>query len=231
VSEGLLLDHEESYRSIVTSTNDPVVRELATLAPFPFPEALGDVLVRAYGEGRRAYHTLGHVLEVARSLDRVKAEVKLADPASVHLAVLFHDAVYDAAAKDNEARSADLLARTVESLGLGLATARACDLVRATASHGTIDPGADRDLALFLDADMAILGADDATYDAYEEGVAYEYAEAYPGPLFRAGRAAFLEKLVVKPRLFFTATFHDRFDTKARANLLRALAALRPESV
>ncbi len=218
---------EESYRSIVAKPSDPIVRELTTLAPFPFPAALGEVLVQAYGEGRRAYHTLAHVLEVARQLEVARALAPLSDLTSVFLAVLFHDAVYDATAKDNEARSAELLEETVRALDLGLPTKRAKELVIATASHGTIDPGTDADLALFLDADMAILGAPIEAYDAYEAGVAYEYAEAYPGPLYRAGRAAFLEKLLAKPRLFFTATFHRWLDASARANLRRALESLR----
>lgn len=203
------------------------VRALAALSPFPFPAALGHALVDAYGRGRRAYHTIDHVLAVAREIAWAKTLHPFDDEASVFLAVLFHDAVYDAAAKDNERRSADLMERTVATVGLAVPTERARALVLATASHGTIAPGADRDLALFLDADMAILGADEPTFDAYERGVAYEYAEAYPAEAYRAGRAAFLEKLVDKPRLFFSAPFHDRLDTRARANLRRALRALR----
>ena len=205
---------------------------LSQASPLGLPEAWRSRLVAAYGEGRRAYHTLGHVVEVLRHLAWAKERLgslqraALDDEASVVVAVWFHDAVYDARAKDNEARSAALAREALAEVPVA-DPARVTELILATARHGTIEPGADRDLAVFLDCDMAILGARAADYDAYERGVAYEYAEAYPPAAFRAGRAAFLEGLAARPRLFATAIFHDAYDATARANLRRALAALR----
>jgi predicted metal-dependent HD superfamily phosphohydrolase len=207
-------------------------KTLLEASPLPLPEAWPALLAAAYGEGRRAYHTLGHVTEVLRHLAWAKERLgpaALDDEASVVVAVLFHDAVYDARAKDNEARSAALAREALAAAPLA-DSARVTELILATARHGTIDAretAADRDLALFLDCDMAILGAAEAPYDAYERGVAYEYAEAYPPAAFREGRAAFLEALVARPRLFATDLFHDAYDAPARANLRRAIAALR----
>ncbi len=191
-----------------------------------FPEPWHALLARAYGEGRRAYHTLAHVAEVLRHLSWAREHAELDDLAAVYVAVLFHDAVYDARAKDNEARSAELAREALVTAPLA-DPARVTELILATARHGTIDPGPDRDLALFLDCDMAILGAPTADYDSYERGVAYEYAEAYPPAAFREGRAAFLEALAARPRRFATALFHDAYDAAARANLRRAITQLR----
>ena len=205
-------------------------RLIATMCPFPgpFPEPWHGLLSTAYGEGRRAYHTLAHVAEVLQHLHwaRDLLPAPLVDEPSVVVAILFHDAVYDARAKDNEARSAALAREALAAAPIA-DPARVTELILATARHGAIDPGGDRDLALFLDCDMAILGAAEARYDAYERGVAYEYAEAYPPAAFREGRAAFLEALAARPRLFATALFHDTYDATARANLRRAIAALR----
>src|SRR5204862_283028 len=77
-------------------------------------------------------------------------------------AVLFHDAIYDPLAGDNEARSAEVAAR------FG-ASERACDLIRLTARHGKLSPAdVDRDAALFLDCDTQILATEPAVFDAYD---------------------------------------------------------------
>ncbi len=199
---------------------------LVRRSPFPLPAAWAGVLQRAYGEGRRAYHTLSHVAEVAKHFDFARARSVVHDASSVFVAILFHDAVYEAKANDNEARSAALARASIEAEQVAVSPDRVEALILATASHGSVEPAEDSDLALFLDCDMAILGADENVYDAYERGVAYEYAEAYPGPLFRAGRAQFLVKLVEKPRLFLTDLFHETYDEEARKNLRRSIAAL-----
>jgi predicted metal-dependent HD superfamily phosphohydrolase len=202
------------------------LESLVQWAPFPLPPNWPGVLERAYGEGRRAYHTLAHVAEVAKHFDFARSRSVVHDPSSVFVAILFHDAVYDAKSTDNEARSAVLARTSIEGAQLPVSADRVAMLILATASHGSIDPREDSDLALFLDCDMAILGADETAYDAYERGVAYEYAEAYPADLFRVGRAQFLVKLVERPRLFVTDLFHETYDEKARKNLRRAIATL-----
>ena len=199
---------------------------LVQRAPFPLPPEWLGVLTRAYGEGRRAYHTLAHVAEVAKHFDFARSRSVVHDASSVFVAILFHDAVYEAKSTDNEARSAALARASIEAAQVAVSADRVAAFILATASHGSIDPGEDSDLALFLDCDMAILGADENAYDAYERGVAYEYAAAYPADLFCVGRAQFLAKLVEKPRLFATDLFHGTYDEKARKNLRRALAAL-----
>src|SRR3954467_11456663 len=75
-----------------------------------------DRLVAAHTEPHRFYHTLEHLAEMFRVAG------KLADaasaPAAVHLAVWFHDAVYDPRATDNEGRSAALAAELLRPLGI-----------------------------------------------------------------------------------------------------------------
>lgn len=189
---------------------------LRALVPFPLP----DGLERLYATPPRAYHSLAHVEFVLRLAAPLHAEGHLSREAL--LALLLHDAIYDVARHDNEAESAKLGAAAAGPLGLE--PARVAALIEATAKHGGLAPGdVDEETALLLDCDLAVLGADEATYDAYEAGVRAEYLAVVPAELYEAGRRHFLEGLLARERLFLSAHFHARFDAKARANLRRTL--------
>ena len=82
---------------------------------------------------------------------------------------------------------------------------------------------ADRDAALFLDADMAILAADAPAFAAYDRAIRVEYAHV-PDDLFAAGRRAFFTKLLARPRIYHSSYFYDCCEAKARANIARANA-------
>jgi predicted metal-dependent HD superfamily phosphohydrolase len=124
-----------------------------------------DALVVAYGAPERHYHNLEHLGEMFRVAGRLAAQTD--DPLAVQLAVWFHDAVYDPRAKDNEARSAVLATVTLDALGVPAATIdRVARLVNATAHLASAEPPADRDTAVLLDADLAILGAAEERYGA-----------------------------------------------------------------
>lgn len=69
------------------------------------PPGLIEELLAAYGEPHRAYHTVQHLTECFAHLDSSPRGPR--DPASVELALWFHDAIYDTKAADNEARSAE----------------------------------------------------------------------------------------------------------------------------
>ena len=85
--------------------------------------------------------------------------------------------------------------------------------------------GARRDAALFLDMDLAILGAAPAAFDAYEQAVRREYGWV-ADPAWRAGRAAVLKTFLARPHIFHTREFRDCFERQARENMTRSLAVL-----
>ena len=200
-------------------------------APLVLPPELERALAAAYAEPHRAYHNAAHIAEVLRWYDHVADTAGWRDPAAVYLAAVFHDAVYDPLAKDNEARSAELAHRLAGAAGLAPAAIdRSAELILFTARHGALDPAAvaaDPDAAHFLDCDTAILGAPPADFDAYDAAIAAEYARV-PAAAFRAGRRAFLAGLLARPRIFLSDLFHARLDAAARANLTRALARYQP---
>ena len=156
--------------------------------PLILPPGQQAALEAAYATPPRAYHDFSHVREVLRHYDAVAAGPGWVQPAEVQLAVLYHDAIYEAGRSDNEARSADLavehIARWLPDAGVD--ASRVAELIRLTARHGKFTPddfagdAAAADTMHFLDCDMAILGAEPAVFDAYDRGIAAEYRGHVP---------------------------------------------------
>ncbi|WP_313207339.1 hypothetical protein [Stenotrophomonas sp.] len=197
-------------------------------APIPLAPAQWQTLQDAYATPPRAYHHFGHVRAVLQHCQDVAAGPGWQQPAEVYLAVLYHDAIYQAGRKDNEARSAELARRAIAHAPelSGIDAARVEQLILLTAHHGELGPDdVDAEAALFLDCDMAILAAPEAVFAAYDRGVAEEYQGVVPGFLYRAGRRRFLQGLLRAPRIFLSDFFHQRLDAAARANLQRQLDA------
>ena len=188
-----------------------------------------DALRARYAEPHRAYHTQAHLDAVLAGVTAARA--RLHHPDAVELAAWYHDAIYDPARNDNEERSAQLLETELSGLADPALVARAALLVRCTADHA-LPPGTDGrdDAAVFLDLDLAVLGADGPAFDAYEQGIAAEYVPVHGPERFRAGRAQFLAGALARPRLFHTAEAHAALDAAARTNMHRALAALEPRN-
>jgi predicted metal-dependent HD superfamily phosphohydrolase len=177
-----------------------------------------DALLAAYREPRRAYHRLDHVAHVFAELDGVP----LWDPA-VEWATWYHDAVYRPGRRDNERLSAALGRATLEQLGLERLAPRVVQLIEATTTHAAaID---DTAAQLFLDADMAILGSDPATYERYAQGIRREH-RGIPTFMFARRRRAFLRDVLVRPSIFMTEHFRRRYERQARENLQGELAQL-----
>ncbi|KQO49346.1 MULTISPECIES: hypothetical protein [unclassified Methylobacterium] len=188
-------------------------------------EAAWRALDAGYGEAARHYHGWPHVRALLAGHDAVRGlpDVSGLDGDAIDLAIYFHDAVYDPARSDNEARSADLLV-TCSGSGLGRECIRsAVAMIRATAAHG---PSEDPETRLMLDLDLAVLGAPRAIYEAYAAAVRREYAMV-PDAAWRIGRAGVLDRFLDRPRLYQTGHFHDRLESAARANLADEAAALR----
>lgn len=204
-------------------------REIIANGPLVLPAGQVEALRAAYRTPPREYHGWNHVGEVLRHYRDVAAGPGWSRPGEAWLAVLYHDAIYDAGRGDNEARSARLAVEEIGRWlpGAGVDAARVAELIRLTARHGQHAPedfgsGADADDARhFLDCDMAILGAEPAAFDAYDRAIAAEYRGHVPGWLFRRGRRRFLRSLLERPRIFLSDLFHRRYDAAARANLRR----------
>lgn len=201
--------------------------------PIDLPEAQWEALRAAYATPPRAYHNFDHVQEVLRHYDEVAAGPGWRQPREVHLSVLYHDAIYEPGRRDNETRSAGLAREHIARwLYAGIDADRVAELIELTARHGMMQPeefagDTAEDTRLFLDCDMAILGAEPAAFDAYDRGIASEYRGHVPGWLFRTNRRRFLKGLLARERIFLSDFFHARYDLQARSNLRRAVTTKR----
>jgi predicted metal-dependent HD superfamily phosphohydrolase len=180
-----------------------------------------DGLLTRYRQPHRHYHTATHIMWVTRHLR------DLATQPSVELvaAALYHDAVYDARATDNEELSARLAIGDLGEIGWTAAMSHpVAEMIRATAGHSADDASADT--VMLLDADLAILGADPAAYQAYVNGIRAEYAHVDEAS-WRLGRSAVLCHFLDRPRLFVTEHMFGAREHRARANIEAELATLR----
>ncbi len=191
------------------------------------PVEIIDDLKHRHAEVHRHYHTWAHIEALMSWQEKLAGQLN--DPTSVELAVLFHDAIYDPRATDNEARSAALMMSTLESFVPRTTLDRANTLILATAGHqlpNTADHMLKADCAFFLDMDLSILGTAPTLFDAYEEAIRNEYAFV-PAEDYRKGRGALLRDFHARERLYFTDYFHDRLDQQARTNLTRSIEKLK----
>ena len=114
----------------------------------------------------------------------------------------------------DQSHSADW-ARTGLAHSPELAT-RVADVIAMTKNHA--EGEASGDAALFLDMDIAILGAPWETYCAYAAGIRREYPHIVD-PAFAAGRGAFLEKQLQHTRTFRTDFYESELGETARTNM------------
>lgn len=175
-----------------------------------------DLLAR-YGEAGRAYHNLSHIEACLGELDAC------IDSDVIAYAPWFHDAVYDTRTKDNEARIAQLALKVARGAGLAdLFGETAARLILATRHDA---PPIVFDEQVLVDVDLSILGQGVERFDAYQREIRAEYTWVEVDA-FRAGRRAVLERFLARPRIFLTQFFFERYETEARSNVERSLAAL-----
>ncbi|WP_198373213.1 hypothetical protein [Roseomonas rosulenta] len=172
-------------------------------------------LRRRYAEPHRAYHDAAHV-----GLLWLRHLLHGGDPADrdLALAILFHDAVYDPMAKDNEDASAALLAALVPG-----DTAWAQAAIRATADHLAY-AGADCRVLRLLDLDLTPLAEAPEIFARNTAFLRREYA-ALDEARWRAGRGAVLARFLEAPAIFRTR-LASIYEARARENLTAALAEL-----
>lgn len=192
----------------------------------------GDVLIAAYDAQGRAYHNKTHLQDVLQKLDwarealpqsgdmgtmPVAEQHRLFD--TIELALWYHDAVYDAKAADNEAKSRDLLLHDAKKFGLRPTIADAAgNLIELTADHKEARTLAER---IIVDCDLSILGAPADIFSTYDRGIRQEYSHI-PAPIYKAARRQVLAGFLNQPQIFKTTAFHDRLETAARENLRAA---------
>lgn len=185
------------------------------------PREVHPQLLSRYAERHRAYHTTQHLREC---LDlRQEFATLCTSPAEVDIALWFHDAIYEPARNDNEARSADWLDAVAAEAALSPEVRdRLRSLVMAT--RHSAKP-ATPDEAVLVDIDLAILGAPPGRFAEYETQVRQEYIWV-PGWLYRRKRREILAGFLAREAIYSTPVARERFEAQARRNLMQSVAAL-----
>jgi predicted metal-dependent HD superfamily phosphohydrolase len=167
--------------------------------------------------------------------------------ATMTLAILFHDAIYDPKSDTNEEDSALLFCTfaseltqailgvkeripPVHSLNPFTLSSSAFDFDRvkkyilATKYHNTSTTD-DPVLEVFLDADMAVLGKAAAAYDVYAGRIRREFIHV-DRSLYCRKRAQVLSSFLSNESIFSSPYMKDAFEVQARENLLREINLL-----
>ncbi len=178
------------------------------------------LLVAAYNHPDRHYHNLTHIQSVLAILERFT----LQDPISIYLAAWFHDFIYDPRSSDNEIESAKAARELLTNLGMAIDRINRVERVILSTQGHRGDPD-DRDLCIFLDADLAILGTNAHTYLAYSRSIRQEYAWV-PDVEYRAGRIHVLASFLQRDRLYYTSQLFTELESIARFNIQQEIASL-----
>ena len=189
------------------------------------PDSLLTDLKQRHAEPQRRYHDWTHIEALLGHFAAI--EDRITDRIAVLHAIVFHDAVYDPKARDNEKRSAKLLMETAPAIPETslLLTKR---IIEATDGHALPDDlggSEQQDCAYFLDMDLGILGADRERFDIYEDQIRFEYQHV-PDEDYRKGRTQVLTHFAEREHLYFTDSGQARFEKAARTNLKRSIARL-----
>ena len=161
-----------------------------------------------YAQPDRHYHDLRHVADLllwgrAFPLDELQT-----------WAVWFHDAIYDAARRDNEERSAQLAEQRLPALGYDDAfVGEVAQIVRDTASHIATTPRGEA----VLDLDLAPLAIPKPAFLANRARIRKEFAFATDEE-FCVGTAGFARSMLERERIFHTPWGRER-EPRARENL------------
>ena len=182
----------------------------------PLADEMFEDVCRHYTEPGRFYHTLDHI---GAMLDTVASFSSFArNLNAVKLAVWLHDVIYDSRASDNEIRSAEFAEQLCEKLSI-LDGHVIASLIMKTKTH---EAGDDSDAQVLIDADLAILGANESAYRTYAEQIRREYAWV-PEADYRTGRRQVLERFLTRPRIFHLLA---HLEESARQNIAAEIARL-----
>lgn len=174
-----------------------------------------------YAERSRKYHTAHHINECLLELGRTH-NPEASNPL-LEYALWFHDAIYNTFSSKNEQRSADWATHVLARSG---APPESLELVRSlilATRHNERPTEAPHQL--LVDIDLAILGDDADRFQEYELQIRSEYWWV-PTTLYRKQRIAILRSFVMRPSIYATHEFRERYERLARNNIAWALEQL-----
>jgi predicted metal-dependent HD superfamily phosphohydrolase len=185
------------------------------------PGAPYQSLHACYSGPGRFYHNLRHLADCLEEFDTAKHLAS--NPTAVELALVFHDAVYDSRAPDNEERSAEM---ATKMLSAARAAPNLCaEVSRLILATRHVAASVTDDAALVVDIDLTILGQPGRRFDEYEQDIRQEYSWV-PPEVFALKRAEILRRFLERERIYATDFFGRKYEQSARKNLAASLKKL-----
>ena len=174
-----------------------------------------DDLIDAYSNRTRHYHNLEHIEHLLNLLEEVKDLCECFF--GLQLTAWFHDYIYIPQARDNEVQSASYAAKILNKLGLEpKITKLVTQIIISTQNHQPLIQSVDN--LIFLDSDLAILGASPDKYNEYAQQIRKEYNYKSDRDYF-IGRKQVLTKFLSRPKIYYTDYFYCKFEQQARKNI------------
>lgn len=171
-------------------------------------------LLEKYAGPDRYYHTFKHIGLMLDGLDSIFKPGDDKKYRQLQHAIIYHDIVYDAQAKDNEELSADLAAIALTPQFDQAWIDEVRRLIMITKTHQP-DPD-DYQGSVISDLDLAGLASHN--YIKHSKQIRKEYAFATDEQWY-FGRQAFLLLYLSRDRLFHTYHGHCRWEQPARDNM------------
>jgi predicted metal-dependent HD superfamily phosphohydrolase len=169
----------------------------------------------------RHYHDIVHIADLLRHLDDM---VKWYRDQITHLeeliqAVIWHDETYVPGATQNEAISARQAVRANPHLNGDVLKA----IIMATRHTG--EPLATIEEQIMADIDLQSLAIDFEEFATNTDNIRTEYASVSDED-WKAGRTAFYQSMLDRPRIYYTDLYFQMYEKQARANLKMGITAL-----
>lgn len=182
---------------------------------------LWNEIVINYSDAGRYFHNMKHLENMYNELLPVKDKIE--DWDTLLFSLFYHDIIYKTSQFDNEAESADLAKKRLQSLNISQDKVSKCVIqILATKGHSITK---DCDTNFFIDADLAVIGQPYDIYSTYNQHIRNEYF-IYPDLPYKKGRKAVLKHFLNMPTIFKTEYFQKKYESQARENLTSELQLL-----
>lgn len=150
-------------------------------------EEIKDRVLERWNEPHRFYHNMQHFKEIKKAIDR--SSVSAEEKGILLVAALYHDAVYEIGAKDNEQKSADLFLEDFTGILTPPTINRVHSIIMDTASRKMPTDPLSRTFWLI---DNEVLGRDFEGLLEWERQIFKEY-QKYPIDEYKKARIEFIE--------------------------------------
>jgi predicted metal-dependent HD superfamily phosphohydrolase len=168
---------------------------------FSLPYSILYKIIKKYSENNLSYHNWGHIQEMFMIADSLG--IKLSQ--SQELAILFHDVVYKAGAKDNEEKSAYFMRKELEDTGIPESVIEQAEqIILDTATHQPSIP----ESKVVLDLDMAHLSFDFNIFLYYRDKIKEEYPYISDEDFYQ-GEISFFDNVLKQDKILFTNHFSE----------------------